>query len=1063
MLPVDRLRFAIALERARLAADDPRIVPMRLASRDDARPLERAAAAIARLLPRARTRVERLECASVLHELAKRAGGVGAKRGAAIASMLAGDSPARAAAALAEARAPASDDAAFWNDVAAIRGATGRDDEVIAALAALDRALAQEPRRAEALFNRAAIVEGLGITPVAHDAWQSYLAVDAQSSWANDARARLAAEPPTLEARWSGVKGSFDRLSPASLRALAARFPQHVRLYAEAISLTSWAAAASTGDAAAAERQIAQARVVGEWLQRERGESLLAETVAAIERTPHDADVIAGLLSYRDGRIAYRDHNYETAERALRNAERLLSRARNPMARYARFYVANALFDESRVDEASAILAPMLAAERLDRPTHKALTARILYELALCEALRGRWSDSLAHANESAAIHHVLGEPGFEAAAEGAISEDYDLMGQPQVARRFGIAALRKACAFGDLSRARVTLAALSRTELRGGRWEWARALIRLETEIGTNPNPVLDADMHLRVAAAASHLGDETAAARSFLRARSAAQRISPAARAKLIADIDAVDGTLAVGADPPRAIALLTSAIDFQTHAARPIVLPELFLARGRAHAASGALDAARDDFDDGIRELEQQRIGVRDAELRPGIFGDAAELFDEVVALQLRRGGDPAEALAYVERGRARTLLEEIDGDRAVPPTAIAQLRQHLGPSTALVEYFALPDRLAIFVVRQRGVVLRVVPVERAKLASAANEFVDALSSPSPTRNPRPLGVQLHELLIAPVAADLAGVSTVVTIADGALQRVPFAALYDAPSRRYLIDRYTVATAPSAAVYVSALHDAAARETSAPSTALVFANPDVPRDRFPDLPSLERAEDEGRVVARTYRKADVFMHADATAERFLARAPAYEVVHYGGHAIVRPNEPGSSALLCAGTPQTGGELMARQIGRMRFTATRVVVLAACSTLTGRDTAVEGVSSLSSAFLVAGVPEIVGTLWDVDDDYVAPLMGALHAELARGASAASALRAAQLGALHGAKPELRDPRHWAAFAAIGAAPSPLSRQLNDRDLAADGEARRRAPVAGAAVHVQPRAADAM
>jgi len=1057
MLPADRVRFAIALERARLAADDPRIVPMRLASRDDARLLERAAAALARMLPRARTYVERLECASALNELAARAGGAGAKRGEAIASMLAGDAPAHAVAALADAHAPATNGAAFWNDVAAIRGATGRDDESIAALAALDRALMQEPRRAEALFNRAVLVERLGLTPLARDAWRTYLDVDAQSSWANEARARLAAQRASDEEAWSGVKGTFDRLPPDALRALAQRFPEHTRKFAEAVSLTSWAAAMAGGNAAAARASLAQARVAGEWLQRERGESLLAETVAALDRAPRDTRVIGGLLAYRAGRLAYRDGDLAGAERALRASEEQLARAKNPMARYARFYVASVLFDESRGADAAAMLEAMLAEER-SAPGHRALTARILYELALCDAVAGHWSDSLAHAQESVALHRALGERGFEAAAEAVVSEDYDLIAQPELARRHGLAALRESCAFGDFGRARVVLAALSRTELRGGRWEWARALIRLEAQLAP-PNPSLDSEMFLRDAAAAGHLSDANAASRALLRARTTALRIvDGAARAKLLADVDAVEGTLALRDDPRRAVARLSSAIAFQQRAERPIVLPQLFLARGRAQSALGALDAARVDFDDGIRALEQQRSGVHDAELRPGIFGDGAELFDEAVALALRRG-DAAAAFAYVERGRARTVFEEIEGERATALPPLADIRAQLEPSTALVEYCALRDRLAIFVVTRERLVLRTMPVSRAELMRAADAFVESLASRPNSGDPQTSGARLHQWLVAPIASDLAGASTLVTIAGDALQRVPFAALYDAATRVYLVERYTLTSAPSAAVYAVALDRANARDASAPRNALVFANPAAPVDRYPNLAPLENAEIEARLVARRYPKADVLTRGNATAERFLGVAPAYAIVHYAGHAVVRPNEPGSSALICAATPQTGGDLTARQIGRMHFDATRVVVLAACGTLRGRDIAIEGVTSLSHAFLVAGVPEIVGTLWDVADDEVAPLMRALHAQLARGASAPEALRAAQLAALRAAS--TRDPRRWAAFAAIGAAPS--ARQLDHRDLAADGEARGRTPVAGAAVHVQPQPAHAM
>jgi hypothetical protein len=61
-----------------------------------------------------------------------------------------------------------------------------------AALAALDAALARESGRHEALFNRALALEFMA-SPDAAAAWERYLQADAESAWAGEARARLAA------------------------------------------------------------------------------------------------------------------------------------------------------------------------------------------------------------------------------------------------------------------------------------------------------------------------------------------------------------------------------------------------------------------------------------------------------------------------------------------------------------------------------------------------------------------------------------------------------------------------------------------------------------------------------------------------------------------------------------------------------------------------------------------------------------------------------------------------------------------------------------------------------
>jgi CHAT domain-containing protein len=99
------------------------------------------------------------------------------------------------------------------------------------------------------------------------------------------------------------------------------------------------------------------------------------------------------------------------------------------------------------------------------------------------------------------------------------------------------------------------------------------------------------------------------------------------------------------------------------------------------------------------------------------------------------------------------------------------------------------------------------------------------------------------------------------------------------------------------------------------------------------------------------------------------------------------------------------------------MRFRNTRVVILAACSTMAGRNTAVEGAPTVARSFVIAGVPAVVGTLWDVDDDEAATIVRPLHVELARGVRPEHALRDAQLAAIRHDVP----PSQWAAFALVG------------------------------------------
>jgi CHAT domain-containing protein len=111
--------------------------------------------------------------------------------------------------------------------------------------------------------------------------------------------------------------------------------------------------------------------------------------------------------------------------------------------------------------------------------------------------------------------------------------------------------------------------------------------------------------------------------------------------------------------------------------------------------------------------------------------------------------------------------------------------------------------------------------------------------------------------------------------------------------------------------------------------------------------------------------------------------------------------------------------GILYAREIYRLRLEETRLVVLAACDTA-GPVPNSAGVASLARAFLAAGVPAVVASLWSVDDRATAKLFQSYYRTLRGGADPVTALRDAQLALLRSTGPE-RSPVVWGAFEVFG------------------------------------------
>jgi len=94
-----------------------------------------------------------------------------------------------------------------------------------------------------------------------------------------------------------------------------------------------------------------------------------------------------------------------------------------------------------------------------------------------------------------------------------------------------------------------------------------------------------------------------------------------------------------------------------------------------------------------------------------------------------------------------------------------------------------------------------------------------------------------------------------------------------------------------------------------------------------------------------------------------------------------------------------------------------TRLVVLSACETGLGKEVKGEGLMSLTRAFMYAGTPSVVVSLWNVNDESAADLMIRFYRNLKTGMSKGEALRQAQLETI-------RDngfPFFWAPFVLVG------------------------------------------
>jgi CHAT domain-containing protein len=919
--------------------------------------------------------------------------------------------------------------AAVWSNFGAAEIAlarvTGAPEHLLGALVDADHAETLDGAASAPYFIRAMALEMLELRRAAAAAWRQYSDRDSSSAWSRVAKTHAAALARATDDRtaWLHATSHIEKLSPSDLAALARKYPQLARTYGEAIYLGEWADAIERSDVRAASASLRQITTIAHALQLSTGESLLADIVASIDAADdeHRHAIARAFLRYRNGRLASDHQDPGSALPHYEEAHRLFSALSSPLAAIADCYAAIALMDLNRNEEAGPRLRALIARERAAGARHQALIGFALYHLALCDAAEGSWSEALAAAEESLSIFSRLRERGFSGTNESLISQCYDFLGQRHLAIAFGTRAVASLTAAGDSRRLGITIGGLSRSALRHGDWEMARVLIEAERLTARTPVPRDDCDTFLRLAAADYHLGYTAESQRALAGARAAAAKTPDGAlRQKLLADVDGVAGSLIRRSNPRAAIPMLSTAIEFQTRAERAILLPELYLQRGRANADLGHLGDAAADFEHGITQLERQRTHVSDAVLRAGIFDDAAELFASAVSHAVARD-DPAGAFAYVERGRARAIAEEIAvrEKQAPPAISVKAITEVLPPDAVIVEYQSVDSGIVIVTLNREGLAAVRVNLPRGTIEAEVQSFVDALAAHGGAQSLDQASAQLFEHLIEPIRRAVARAHTIVIVPDATLQQLPFAALRDPATHRYLIEDHVLATTPSASVFITRARHSTHRDQSPPN-ALLVANPLLNGGAFAALSSLPGSEAESRHASRAYGASTVVARADATASRFIAAADAYDVVQFAGHTVIRPVEPWHSALLFAPEGGDAGLLTVQRIARLSFRRTRTAVLASCSTLRGHTAGVEGVPSVARAFLLAGVPSIIGTLWDIEDGEAAAIVDTLHEHLAQGAPAADALRTSQLNAIYNRVAELRHPSRWSPFAVL-------------------------------------------
>lgn len=174
----------------------------------------------------------------------------------------------------------------------------------------------------------------------------------------------------------------------------------------------------------------------------------------------------------------------------------------------------------------------------------------------------------------------------------------------------------------------------------------------------------------------------------------------------------------------------------------------------------------------------------------------------------------------------------------------------------------------------------------------------------------------------------------------------------------------------------------------------------------DMFIDLPEPGQQE----------HAATMLVGNEATEARVKALLGTVGLVHLATHGELREDDPLSSAVLLVPGAGEDGRLEVREVFGLDLHA-RLVVLSACETGLGKLSRGDELVGLQRAFLYAGTPAVVTTLWKVDDRASYQLVRAFYDRL-ESVGPVAALRQAQLET----ERAFPHPFAWAALGLTGA-----------------------------------------
>lgn len=442
------------------------------------------------------------------------------------------------------------------------------------------------------------------------------------------------------------------------------------------------------------------------------------------------------------------------------------------------------------------------------------------------------------------------------------------------------------------------------------------------------------------------------------------------------------------------------------------------------GQLHQQRGQIQQALQKYQDAIDNLAQVRGNL--SSINPDLqfsFRDQVEpVYREYIQLLLE---NPNTDLEKVIQANERLQLAELENFLQCGRLELASLDEVQASTSeppAVVHVISTGERFEVIVRSPNRSVHRYSP-DAAQFRTAINNLVALVQDPdfqnTDIKTIQSVSQPLYQLMLAPAREKgyIPATGTLVFDLDGSLQNLPMSLLYD--GQDYLIRHYDLSVAlgshlqqPQRLKRDEMRTLIAGLSQSSPS----FSAPNAP----PNLAALPQVMEEVADIGQ-HVKAEKLLNEDFTIERLQAKLKRkdFPIVHLTTHGQFS-SDPNKTVILdwdqVINVDQLKGLLKGTRA--LESNSLELLVLSACETAKGDKRSALGLAGVA---VQAGARSTVASLWQVNTNSTAQLMGEFYKHLSTGTKTA-AIRQAQLALLdHPEDSEWSHPYYWSSFILVG------------------------------------------